>query len=386
MAAGYPSRRFPWREGNHFRLLVDGGEIFPAMLAAIESAQSQILLEMYLVESGSLSDYFLQAFCAAARRGVAVYLLLDDFGARGLRQADRRLLLSAGVQLSFYNPLRYGELRRNLLRDHRKVLVVDDQQAFVSGLGLTDEFDPQARPKSYWHEVAVHVVGPCVRDWDEAFRRNWQTSAPPQAALPQAPRLQADLPPAEQAGRVASGRYFGAVEIHRAFVKRVRGAERQVWMMTAYFVPSRRLRRALRQAAGRGVDVRLLLPGPITDHPAIRYAGRRFYTRLLRAGVRIFEYQPRFLHAKVLLCDGWVSLGSSNVDRWNMRWNLEGNQEVEDSDFATEVQMLFEGDFLQSEECRLPVWQKRPWYWRLREWFWGYVDRLLDWYSQRPRR
>jgi len=381
--ARYLKQRFPWREGNQFQLLVDGGEIFPAMLAAIYSAQSQILLEMYLVESGRVADRFIAALCAAARRGVSVYLLLDDFGAREFDKGDRHRLESAGVQMVFYNPMHYGELRRNLLRDHRKLLVVDERVALVSGIGLTDDFDTEAHPEDYWHEAAVRVEGPCAADWVEAFRRNWHSGVGPSESLPDSTAELENWAPGRMVGRVASGRRFGAVEIHRDFVKRVRVAERRVWMMTAYFVPSRRLRRALRLAAARGVDVRLLVPGPITDHPGVRYAGRRFYAHLLSAGVRIFEYQPRFLHAKVLLCDDWVSLGSSNVDRWNMRWNIEGNQEVEDSGFAGEARELFESDFLLCEECRLAEWQWRPWYFRLRERLWGYVDTALDWYSRK---
>jgi phosphatidylserine/phosphatidylglycerophosphate/cardiolipin synthase-like enzyme len=151
-----------------------------------------------------------------------------------------------------------------------------------------------------------------------------------------------------------------------------------VWFSTAYFVPSRSVLRALQRAAARGVDVRLLLPGPYTDHPAVRHAGRRFYGRLLRHGVRIHEYQPRFLHAKSVLCDHWVSIGSSNLDRWNLRWNLEANQEVDDAGFAAQVQAMFERDFADSLEIRYPEWHRRGLRERLREHLWGRVDMLLE--------
>jgi phosphatidylserine/phosphatidylglycerophosphate/cardiolipin synthase-like enzyme len=376
MAISFTRQRFPWRENNRFQLLIDGSEIFTAMLSAIESAQSSIFLEMYLLKSGSLMDRFVDVLRAAAQRGVAVYLLFDDFGARGLLQRDRNKLNCQGIHISYYNPLRYGELRRNLLRDHRKLLVVDGRLAYVGGIGITDAFDNAAHPNRYWHDVAIQAEGDVVADWCVAFRKNWSHWArDPVMELPTDIAADAAM---DQAGRVASGWRFGAGEIHKSFVKRARSAERHVWMMTAYFVPSRRLRRALRGAARRGVDVRLLLPGPITDHPAVRYAGRRFYQALLRAGVRIFEYQPQFLHAKVLLCDDWVSLGSSNIDRWNLHWNLEGNQEVEDSGFADRTRQLFEADLQVSEECHLSYWQSRPWYRRAQEWYWGKVDNLLE--------
>jgi phosphatidylserine/phosphatidylglycerophosphate/cardiolipin synthase-like enzyme len=161
-------------------------------------------------------------------------------------------------------------------------------------------------------------------------------------------------------------------------INRIRGAEKRVWIATAYFIPSWKIRRLLRQAAHRGIDVRLLLPGPRTDHPAVRHAGRRFYGRLLQNGVRIFEYQPRFLHAKLLLCDEWLSVGSSNIDRWNLRWNLEANLECLGGQVVKQAEALFNQDFEQCEEIKLEAWRERPWRRRLLEWFWGKIDQWLE--------
>ena len=366
---------FAWREQNNFELLVDGSNFFPVMLAAIRSSKQFVLLEMYLFNSGKVADSFIEVLIEAANRGVIVYVLLDDFGAMGFLKKDRTRLIEAGIHLSFYNPLRYGDLRRNLFRNHRKLLVSDYHIAFVGGAGITDEFNPQTVGKKAWHEVMIQIKGPNVLDWCEVFRKTWEQWAqqafelPPLKLLPLA---------GSQAGHVAVSGRFGSPEIQRAFVKRIHTSERRVWMATAYFVPSWKLRRALRFAARHKVDVRLLLPGTYTDHPAVRHAGRRYYARLLRAGVRIFEYQPRFLHAKVLLCDDWTSIGSSNVDRWNLRWNLEGNQEVEDSNFADKVQILLENDFRESDECLIDLWMKRSWSSRMQEWFWGKIDMWLE--------
>jgi phosphatidylserine/phosphatidylglycerophosphate/cardiolipin synthase-like enzyme len=179
-------------------------------------------------------------------------------------------------------------------------------------------------------------------------------------------------------GRVAISASLRVQDIRRSLFNRVRAAQERIWITTAYFVPSRKLLRALKRAALRGVDVRLLLPGPYTDHPAVRHAGRRFYGGLLRAGVRVFEYQPRFLHAKTALCDRWVSVGSSNFDRWNLRWNLEANQEVQDAGFAAAAAGLFERDLLVSEEIRRDDWRRRSWRARVREQLWGRVDMFLE--------
>lgn len=372
--------RFPWREGNRFELLVDGERFFPAMLQAIEVAEQYILLELYLFESGRIATRFINTLLSAAARGVSIYLLLDDFGAYKLTNRDRHRLRNGGIRLSFYNPLHYGALRRNLFRDHRKLLVVDGYTAFTGGAGITDSFDTHHTPYG-WHEVMLRIDGPCVADWQQLFEQTWNSWASPPLALP---------PPD---GSAYPGLHPGHVvlnapsrmELKRTLIKRIRGTKQRIWLATAYFIPSWKIKRLLGRAVHHGVDVRLLLPGPLTDHPAVRHAGRRFYGSLLRNGVRIYEYQPRFLHAKVLLCDDWVSIGSSNIDRWNLRWNLEANQELTDPTLATEVEQLFERDFADSLEIHYETWFRRPWHRRLLEWFWGKVDQWLERHSQHSR-
>ena len=366
---------FPWRPGNRFELLVDGRQFFPLMLEAIEKAQRYVLLEIYLFESGSVATRFIDAFVRAASHGVKVKLLLDDFGALGLSPQDRERLIQGGVELLLYNPIHFSKHLRNMLRDHRKLLIVDGEVAFVSGAGITDEFDLPENPEQSWRETATRIRGPVLVDWQELFVRLWNRHVPNPLELP-VPAPPADVD--DMRGRVTVTTALARQDIKRSLYKRVRHAQHRVWLATAYFVPSRKVRRSLKQAARRGVDVRLLLPGPYTDHPAIRHAGRRFYTGLLRAGVRIFEYQPRFLHAKTILCDDWVSIGSSNLDRWNLRWNLEANQEVEHAAFGESVKIMFDEDFLNSIECLYEVWRRRPWHARLREHLWGRVDMWLE--------
>jgi phosphatidylserine/phosphatidylglycerophosphate/cardiolipin synthase-like enzyme len=373
---------FPWRHGNRLELLVDGQRFFPCMLEAIDGARRHVLLEIYLVESGAVATRFIDALTRAAARGAAVKLLLDDFGARGLSRADRERLVRGGVELVFYNPLHFRKHLRNMFRDHRKLMVVDGELAFVGGTGITDDFDMPGHPEKSWRETAVRVQGPVVADWQALFLRAWNRSATQPLALPRAapPRLEGVR------GRVTVSSALARQEIKRSLYSRARRARQRLWIATAYFVPSRKLRRVLEQADRRGVDVRLLLPGAHTDHPGVRHAGRRFYDDLLQAGVRIFEYQPRFLHAKTVLCDDWVSIGSSNLDRWNLRWNLEANQEVEDAGFARAVQSMFEEDFRHSAECRYEDWRRRPWYARWRERWWGRVDMWLESLGRRKAR
>jgi phosphatidylserine/phosphatidylglycerophosphate/cardiolipin synthase-like enzyme len=315
---------------------------------------------------------------------VQVYLFLDAFGSMWLRKKDRQRLVRAGIHLTFYNPLRTLRMHRNLFRNHRKLLVVDGQVAYTGGAGITDAFDPGERPDGFWHEAMIEVRGPNVADWQELFAESWQNSTgTPLAAEPPAE------PPSFEDGHygrvVVHGHAMSPSEIIRSYVNRIRRAKQRVWLASAYFVPPWKLRRALRHGVRRGADVRLMLPGPHTDHPGVRHMSSRYYEKLMRNGIRIFEYQPRFLHAKVLLCDRWLSIGSCNADRWNYRWNLEANQELKDPEIINKMVALFEADFAYCEEFDYVQWRQRPWLRRLRERLWGRVVHLLQWFSNLKR-
>jgi cardiolipin synthase A/B len=370
---------WPWRSGNSFRLLDGGDEFFPRMLAAIDAAGKSVLLELYLVRSSAIATRFFAALAAAVRRGARVCLVFDAFGSLALTRGDQRRLLAAGVELRFFNPLRIRKRLGNLLRDHRKLLVVDGSTAFVGGTGLTDDF-ASAGKGAPWRELMVEISGPVVADWQRAFARTWRRCGPELGLALQA------CPPhaAGAAGRLALSEARQRSVLATGVIRRIDSAARRAWIMSAYFVPSTRFRRALRRAARRGVDVRLLVPGARTDHPWVRQAARRFYGKMLRSGVQIFEYQPQMLHAKAILCDDWVSIGSSNLDRWSLRWNLEANQEVADPYFADVTAALFTRDFALSRAISRRLWRHRAWLDRLRENIAGMLDRQLDRWRRPP--
>lgn len=365
--------RFPWRHGNHFELLIDGEVFFPRMLGAIARAEHSIMLEMYLVESGRVFDQFKRALLEAAGRGVHVRILLDDYGARMLNANDRRALEAPNIELLLFNRLRWRKGFSNLLRDHRKLLLIDRQTAFIGGAGLTDEFLYDHHQQPPWHEFMLAIQGPVVSDWLMLFERTWYglTTTWFKQRRP-APKLQAQ---GTQRGRVCASNGLRAHHVAQSLHLEMKNSQRRVWLVTPYFIPSLNLRRLLIQAARRGLDVRILVPGQLTDHPAVRHASRRHYALLLRSGVRIFEYQPRFIHTKLALCDDWVSLGSTNFDRWNLRWNLDANQEIGNIDFAATVCTQLESDFALSEELHYQTWLQRPLYLRCLEWLNGCLDR-----------
>ncbi|KAA3626518.1 MAG: phosphatidylserine/phosphatidylglycerophosphate/cardiolipin synthase family protein [Proteobacteria bacterium] len=366
-------RGFPWRDGNHFELYTASEDFLAAMLEAIAAARDEVLLEMYLFETGAVADHFIEQLCAAAQRGVTVRVLLDAFGARNLSAHDRYRLRAGNVALTLYNPLAYHKWRHNLRRDHRKLLLVDRRIGFTGGTAISDTVLPQKSRHSGWRETMVAMHGPVLDDWAHLFASTWQRCCALPPSLPQ--RIAAV--DGNMAGRLVTASGAHKPEILRSFVGRIKSAKHRVWMSTAYFIPTNRLRRSLCSAARRGIEVRLLLPGRLIDHPGVRYAGRRYFGRLLRAGVRIFEYRPQFLHSKVLLCDEWVSIGSSNLDRWNQLWNLDANQEIDDVRFAAVVERMFRDDFEHAREISAARWRQRPWWKRLQERIWGTVDSWL---------
>ena len=370
-------RIFPWRGGNRFELLLDGPAFFPRMLAAIEGARRQVEIELYLIEDGRCSERLVDALCRAAERGVTVRGLFDAFGAARLGASLRERMQAAGVQLRWYNPVRWRRGIRNFHRDHRKLLLVDQCLAYVGGTGSTDEFWLPDEARSPWHEAMVEIEGPLVGDWQQLFeqlwraRFSWRPSHQPVAlSLPECPPAGVGL------GRVAYADAAQHRDILLSLLRALRGARQRVWLATPYFLPTWKIRRALRRAAARGVEVRLLLAGRNTDHPPVRFAGQRYYPKLLRAGVRIFEYQPRFLHLKMVLVDDWVSVGSCNFDHWNLRFNLDANVEALDPAFAQAVAASFIEDFGNSREITLDDWRRRPWWRRAQQRLWGWLDRL----------
>ncbi|WP_051168289.1 phospholipase D-like domain-containing protein [Marinospirillum minutulum] len=366
-------KSFPWRAGHATELLIDGRVFFPAMLAALAQAQRYILLEVYLVRSGHLMDRWITALIQAAARGVLVAVLLDGFGAAGLSKQDRQKLLKAGVRLNWFNPLRWRNLSGNLMRDHRKLLLVDGHTAYVGGFGLTDAF---AEGQDGWREVTLKTLGPCVADWQRLFLSTWKQAKGRSLVLPASLPIRLIEPLAE--GRVVKGQGLYLHAIKGSLIQQINNAKNHIWLATPYFVPVLKLRLALRRAAERGVQVHLLLPGPVIDHPPVRYAGQRFYTNLLKSGVNIYEYLPQFVHAKVSLCDDWVSIGSCNFDHWGLRWNLEANQEIRSKKLADEVLAWFDAARDESLWINACLWKKRSYWQRIREYFWGTLDALIQ--------
>jgi cardiolipin synthase A/B len=371
------------KPGHRLSILVDGAEAYPAMLAAILGARREVLLESYIFEGDSTGKRFHQALRDRALSGVSVRLVVDGAGSWTLSEDDRDALLDAGVHVATFHPV--GPWRRRWgwsVRDHRKLLVVDEAVAFTGGINIGDEYAPREWGGKGWHDIHVRVHGPAVKDLRRYFFDSWRYASPDgtprrpaslkiasDAGEPPGALATAERGPSE-GGRVqalAIGRFRDRRLIERHLQRAVSLSQTRVFIHSAYFIPNRRWRKTLRRAATRGVDVRVMVPHH-SDVPGIVHASRYTYASLLRGRVRIFEYLPTMLHAKTLVVDGaWCSVGSYNLDQRSLQYNWELALSIVDDDAAFTLEERFARDLSLCCEIDPVEWRRRPWWARLKE-------------------
>jgi len=356
-------------EGNKLRLLRNGSAAYPEMLAAIAAARQQILLEMYWFGSDTIGRKFAAALCAAAQRGVEVAIIFDAVGSVGASDEMFAELTRAGAQVIEFNPIapwkRRFRLSRLTRRDHRKILVIDGAVGFTGGINIADFWLPMEEGGAGWRDDMVRIDGPAVAGLSDCFVRVWGRLRGRKLAVPEA--LQQPPPPESArrarmpAVRVLGQRFLRTQrEISRAYLHYLRRAERRIFIANSYFVPDGRVLRALSRAARRGVDVRIIVPGQ-SDVDIVRHASRAVWGRLLRAGVRIFEWEESVLHAKTAVVDGlWSTIGTFNFDYMSLRVNLEVNVSVLDTRFAGGLEASFLRDFEQCREVSAVDFRFRP--------------------------
>lgn len=334
--------------GNAVRLVLDAGAL-EAMLGLISRAERWIHFENYIIRSDKTGWRFAEAWCAAAQRGVRVRVLYDWLGSRGTSRQLWRTLRAAGVDARSFNPPRILDVLANLTRDHRKLIVVDGTRAIVGGMCIGDEWAGDAsREVRPWRDTAVEIVGPAAAALDQSFAALWEQA---RGTIP-AEELATAVPAAgECAVQVVPG-VPGRARVFRMLELLAAGCAERLWITDAYLVAPRRLSRVFIDAAREAVDVRLLVPGS-SDIPVVRNLTRIGYRDLLRAGVRIYEWNGPMLHAKSLVADGrWVRLGSSNLNASSLLGNYELDVFVEGAAFAEEVEHRFRRDIARSTEIR----------------------------------
>lgn len=348
------------RPGNRVTVLRNGLEIFPAMLEQIEKAEQNICLSAYIWWSGEAADNIGAALARRARDGVQVNVLLDSWGSAKLNRGVVAMLEQAGAQVAWFRPLRSVQIGKANNRMHRRILVIDGRVAFAGGVGIAEPWEGDCEEPGRWRESHVRVEGPAVRDLAGGFLENWSEATgqvlDPSHFPPLLP-LEGGVPVlvtrSSATGGNTSNEYL--------FLAAIAGARRRLWITTAYFAPHRGFVDALCAAAGRGVDVRVLVNGRPIDKEVVRKAGQRSYGRLLKAGVRMFEYQKARLHAKVMIVDdGWANVGSANFDNRSFALEEEINVSIESREIAQQLAAHFLDDLNDSKEMDLERWKNRP--------------------------
>ncbi len=349
--------------GNRLQTLLNGDQIFPAMLEALRSARASITFETYIFRSSDIGSEFEAAFTDAARRGVQVKVLVDWIGGE-LEDSKLDRMRTAGVEVRLYNPPRWYSVGRFNNRTHRKLMVVDGRVGFIGGVGIADEWRGHAQDPDHWRGTHFRVEGPVVTQLQSAFIDNWlQTASQPLDGDAFLPPIASVADAASNSAHVfSSSPRGGSKSMQLLYLLSITAATRSIDLSAAYFVPDEVAMQALVAAAGRGVRVRILVPGPYMDMAIVRRASRASWGPLLEAGVGIFEYQPTMFHCKVIAVDGvWVSLGSSNFDARSFSINDETNLNVYDRSFAAEQAAVFEDDLTRSNAITLEAWKARPW-------------------------
>ncbi len=359
----------PLVKGNHVTTLVNGDQIFPAMLAAIRDAKVNITFETFVFRD-AIGCEFCSALSDAARRGVKVHVLLDWLGSSSM---DKKLLdatRAAGCELELYHPLSWYHLGRLNNRTHRKLLIVDGKIGFTGGVGMGNEWLGNAQDPQHWRETHYRAEGPVVSQMQAVFVDNWIKATGRvlhgAAYFPVEPTNVGDM----EAQMFGSSPVGGSESMHLMVLLALTAAQKSIVIENAYFVPDALTVDALIEAARRGVRVRIVVPGGHTDARVQRWAAQALYSGLLDVGVEIYEYQRTMLHCKVLVIDDlWTSVGSANFDDRSFRLNDEANLNVFSADLALEQVKLIEEDMAQSRRMVLKRWARRPLMRRLYEQF-----------------
>ena len=332
----------PLVDGNNVVELLNGAQIFPAMLEAIHNAQKTITIEMYIWTSGQVSSQFVAALVERARAGVKLHIIVDAFGSGKLNQSDRQQLRAAGAELVNYNPPLPFKLFRFNHRTHRKIMVVDGRIGFTGGVCIHDDWAGNAEPDR-WRDTHFRIEGPVVSQMQGVFMDNWLQA---QSEVLHGP---AYFPAPHPAGQMKaqffrSGPRDSAENARLAYQFSIAAARKSIRLAHAYFVPDALLFRTLLAARKRGVKVEIIVPSKI-DNFAVKKAGRARWRGLLEAGVQFYEYQPTLYHCKIMIVDDlWVTAGSVNFDDRSFKINDEANINILDPGFAAALTKTFEAD------------------------------------------
>ncbi|TFW28485.1 cardiolipin synthase [Massilia arenosa] len=357
----------PIVKGNKVEVLLNGDQIFPAMLNAIRGAKQTITFETYIYWGGTIGHEFSQALAERARAGVKVHVLLDFMGSIKMDGDALDMMRQAGVQVQRYHKPVWWKFTRLNNRTHRKLLIVDGKVGFTGGVGIADQWRGNAQDDEHWRDTHFRVEGPVVGQMQAVFMDNWTKSTG--AVLDGS----AYFPPLEDVGPQAAQMFSssptgGSESMHLMYLMAITAARHEILMSASYFVPDELAINALVDAAQRGVHIRIITPGKEIDSDLVRYASHSRWGDLLKAGIQMAEYQPTMYHVKCLIVDGLlVSVGSTNFDNRSFSINDEANLNVLDRQFAAQQAAIFQDDWAKARLITLAAWENRPWTAKVRD-------------------
>ena len=357
-------------------VVLRNGDAFPPMINAIEQAKTRINFETYVFKEGGIGDTFIAAFENAARRGVTVRMILDPIGSV-LGDANQERLKNAGVQLAWFNPLRFWSLEETNYRTHRKTLVVDGDVAFTGGMGIADQWLGQAQDAEHWRDTQFQITGPAVRALDASFFENWIESGGRSA-----PALDPEPPPRASGARSVvlwSNPTAGASNVKLLYLLAIGAARQTLDIQSPYITLDESTRWSIAEARKRGVRVRMLTEGEITDAMPVKHASREGYQDLLDQGVEIFEYQPTMMHSKAVMVDGAFSvIGTANFGNRSFELNDELTVAVFDPELAKALIADFDKDRLVSKQLNAATWKdQRSIVGKTQEQFWAMFGEIF---------
>lgn len=394
----------PLTKGNTVTLLSDGLATYAAMFKAIQKAKDHINLESYIIEDDETGRAFADLLLQKQAEGVQVAVIYDSMGSMKTSAAFFQRLRDGGIQVVEFNPvnpLKNGEKWELINRDHRKILIVDGTVAIMGGINISKVYSSSLlkRKKNvkapiHWRDTDIQVEGPAVAEFQKLFLDTWAKQKGPKLSgrnyFPDLSpingiRALTNLSSAKKVRKIDSNvrkekgtalvRVVGSTpgELNRIpfimYVSAISFAEHSIHMTNSYFIPDDQIVKALADAAGRGVDVKIILPG-ITDSSLVLHAQRHHYTGLLKSGVKIYEHSTSLLHAKTAIIDSvWSTVGSTNMDFLSLLNNDEVNAVVLSREFAAEMEKAFARDLTNSRQIQWDEWKKRPYLPRVREWF-----------------
>jgi cardiolipin synthase len=360
----------PLMVGNHVVLLQDGAATYAAMFAAIRNAKDHINMETYIIEDDEVGNKFADALIEKQSQGVQVNLIYDSVGAISVPKAFFKRLTDSGIRVLEFNPVNPLKAKKGWnvnQRDHRKLLIVDGQTAFLGGINISSVYSgssfsqrSSARPEKQvpWRDTHMQVDGPVVAEFQKLFLATWEKqkgeALPPRNYLPQLSNKGKEVVRA-----IGSSPDEPYTLMYATLISAISSAETAVYLTNAYFVPDPQLLAALKDAAQRRVDVKLLLPSH-SDSWMVFHVGRSFYDELLSAGVKIYERRDALLHAKTALIDGvWSTIGSTNLDWRSFLHNDEVNAVILGQEFGAQMQAMFDKDLASSNPITLEQWRQR---------------------------